>query len=69
MFCDFSEVMAQDDTVTFEKKTRLSFSFYLCLRLTSLNYAFTKKSSNTKVIIHRYDIKGDDQIYLKPFYG
>ena len=36
MFYVYTEVMAQDDAVTFEK-TRLIFSFYLhvCLRLTS----------------------------------
>ena len=37
-----TEVVAQDDTVT-----RLLFSFYLCRRLTSPNYAESEKSSNT----------------------
>ena len=48
MFCVYTEVIAQDDTVT-----SLIFSFPLCLRLTSPNYAFmkaaftvTKKSYN-----------------------
>ena len=37
MFCVYTEIMAQNDTVTFEK-----FSFYRCLRLTSPNYAFMR---------------------------
>ena len=37
-----TEVMAQDGTVTFEIKPRLIFSFYLCLRLTSPNYALMR---------------------------
>ena len=41
MFCVFTEVMAQDDKLLLNK-TRLIFSFYLCLRLTSPNYAFMR---------------------------
>ena len=50
-----TEIVAQDDTVTFEEKPRLLFSFYLCLSLTSPNYAFmrrrlysSEKSSNIR---------------------
>ena len=50
MFCVYTEIMAQDDTVL--NKSHLVFSFYLCLRLTSPNYAFMKCRlySNKKVI-------------------
>ena len=37
-----TEVVAQDDTVILNKFTPL-FSFYLCLRLTSPNYAFMRR--------------------------
>ena len=40
MFYVYTEVKARDDTVTFEYN--LSFSFYLCLRLTSPNNAFMR---------------------------
>ena len=36
-----TEVVAQDDAVTFELNHAF-FSFYLCLRLTSPNYAFMR---------------------------
>ena len=36
MFSVYTEVKAQDDRI----KPRLIFSVYLCLRLTSPNYAF-----------------------------
>ena len=45
MFCVYTEVMAQNDTVTFDKTTphcQLIVSFYLCVRLTSPNYAFMR---------------------------
>ena len=45
-----TEVVAQDDTVTFAEKPRLLFSFYLCLRLTSPSYAFMQKAKS-KVIL------------------
>ena len=41
-----NEVVAQDDTVTFE--LRLLFSFYLCLEMTSPNYAFMKRRLYSK---------------------
>ena len=51
MFCIYTEVMAQDDTVTFEYN-HASFSAYTYVRLTSPNYAFMRCRlySNQKVI-------------------
>ena len=40
MFWVYTEVMAQDDTVTFKIKLHLIFSFYLCLKMISPNYPF-----------------------------
>ena len=54
MFCVYTEIMVQDDTVTFEKKTRLIFSFYLCLRLTSPNYAFMRRRLYRKLKVKEY---------------
>ena len=46
-----TDVVAQDDTVTFEENHASFSAFYLCLRLTSPNYKFTvsEKSSYTSV--------------------
>ena len=41
-----TEVVAQYDTVTFDTVTK--FSFYLCLRLTSPNYAFIRRRLYSK---------------------
>ena len=55
MFCVFTEVMVQDDTVIFE-----FFSFYLCLWKTSPNYAFMRRrlyiSEKSKNIILSFDV-------------
>ena len=48
-----TEVMAQDDTVTFEP--RLIFGFYLCLRLASLNYAFMRGRLYSKRKVKLYN--------------
>ena len=55
-----TEVVAQDDTVFFLIKPRLIFSFYLCLRLTSPNYAFMRPRlySKRKVQLYKeYNLK------------
>ena len=49
-----TEVVAQDDTVTFEQNHRLFFSFYLCLRLTSPNYAFMRRRLYSKRKVKKY---------------
>ena len=49
-----SEVMAQDNTATFEKKTRLIYSLNLCLRLTSPNYAFMRHRLYSKRKVKEY---------------
>ena len=54
MFCVYSEIMAQNDTVTFQKKPRLIVSFYLCLRLTSPNYAFMRHRLYSKRKVKEY---------------
>ena len=46
--------MSQDDTVTFEEKPRLIFSFHLCLRLTSPNYAFMRRRLYSKRKVHEW---------------
>ena len=43
-----TEVVAQDNTVTFEQNHASFFSFYLCLRLTSPNYAFMRRRLYSK---------------------
>ena len=53
MFCIYNEIMAQDDTVTLSKTTP-HFSFYLCLRLTSPNYAFMRRRLNSKRKVKEY---------------
>ena len=72
MLCVKSEVL--DDTVTFEKKTRLIFSFYICLRLTSPNDAIMRCRlySNQKVqlyvqLMHSFEVNTRicQQILLK----
>ena len=46
MFCIYTEVIAQDDTVNFLNKTtphfQLSPMTHLCVRMTSPNYAFMR---------------------------
>ena len=54
-----TEVVAQDDTVTLEKKTRLLFSFYLCLRLTSPNYAMMRRRLYSKRKVKLYTFLRD----------
>ena len=55
MFCVYTEVMAPDDTDFFLIKPRLIFSFYLCLRLTSPNYAFMRcRLYSTQKVIWYY---------------
>ena len=51
MFCAYTEVKAIQFLL---KKTRLIFSFYLCLRLTSPNYVFMRCRlySTQKVIVN-----------------
>ena len=39
MFCVYTEVMAQDDNLLLNNTTS-HFQLFLCLRLTSPNYAF-----------------------------
>ena len=52
-----SEVMAQDDTVTYD-----FLSFYLCLRLTSPNYAFMRRRLYSKRKVKEY---GCYSLYLR----
>ena len=54
-----AEVAAQDDTVTFELNHASFFAFFLCLRLTSPNYAFMRRRlySKRKVKLYKEDIK------------
>ena len=47
-----TEVMTQDDT-----EPRLIFSFYLCLRLTSPNYAFMRRRLYSKRKVKEYKYK------------
>ena len=49
MFCVFTELMVQDDTVIFE-----FFSFYLFLWLTSPNYAFMRRRLYSKQKVKEY---------------
>ena len=51
-----TEVVAQADTVTLIKP-RLLFSFYLCLKLTSPNYAFMRRRLYSKRKVKEYDQK------------
>ena len=49
MLCVLTEVMVQDDTVIKE-----FVSFYLCLRLTSPNYAFMRRRLYSKRKVKEY---------------
>ena len=54
--CVYTEVMVQDDTVTFVIKPRLIFSFFLCLRLASPNYAFMRCRLYSKRKVKEYQV-------------
>ena len=43
-----TEVVAQDDTVTFELNHAFFSAIYLCLRLASPNYAFMRRRLYSK---------------------
>ena len=53
MFCVYTEIMAQDDTVILNKTTP-HFQLYLCLRLTSPNYAFMRRRLYSKRKVKEY---------------
>ena len=54
MFCFYTEIMAQDDTVTFESNHASFSAFYLCLRLTIPNYAFMRRRLYSKRKVKEY---------------